>query len=208
MADTKWIAHAMVRDELLGVSLHSSLDVSDSSTILPTLIGIAQQLVIDSTGRDFVAGGVEYTETIDGGQDYFIPAHTPIISVTSVTVDDDLLDADNYYVYGFKIDFAETLTSTSVLASGKRNVVIVYKAGYAAVPDVIKRAVAQIVAREILIADGSAKSGGAAEVTITGVATLKFGTIRGQLHEARINNLECSISRILSRYRQPSIGVV
>jgi len=208
MADTKWITHAMVRNELLGVSLHSSLDVSDSSTILPTLIDNAQKLVIDSTGRDFTPGGVEYTEIIDGGKDYFIPAHTPIISVTSVTVDEDLLDADNYYVYQFKIDFAETLTSTSVLASGKRNVEIVYKAGYAAVPDAIKQAAAQLVAREILVADGSAKSGGATEVTITGVTTLKFGAARGQLHEARITGLESAINRALSRYRAPQIGVV
>ena len=94
-----------------------------------------------------------YTESYDGdGTDCLFLKHYPIISVTSLSIDDTALSVvvdDDFYIYGekgyIKLD-SDTFTTTDY-----KNVDIVYIAGHGAaranVPDVLKNALKTWVGR-------------------------------------------------------------
>lgn len=94
-----------------------------------------------------------YTESYDGdGTDCLFLKHYPIISVTSLSIDDTALSVvvdDDFYIYAeegyIKLD-NDTFTTTDY-----KNVDIVYKAGYglarANIPDVLKNALKTWVMR-------------------------------------------------------------
>ncbi|MGD9276356.1 MAG: hypothetical protein PVJ67_04235 [Candidatus Pacearchaeota archaeon] len=91
-----------------------------------------------------------YSEIYDGnGKDYMFLKHYPINSVTSLSIDDEEVDSDDFYVYGeegyIKLD-SDTFTTTDY-----QNVDIVYVAGWGAakanVPNVLKNALKTWVMR-------------------------------------------------------------
>lgn len=104
-----------------------------------------------------VAGSPEYSEWYDGGRPEIVLRHTPVQAVTSVTeaytssleyvLNPEVLDGSGGGAWGYTVDLSAGVvirraTGVAVpFASGRRNVHVVYTAGYAAVPADVQHAV-------------------------------------------------------------------
>lgn len=112
---------------------------------------MAEEYIDEYTGETYT-GSTAYTESLDGDgiSDTMILKHTPVISVTSVSIDGVALQSSDYKVYesgyirlvsttGSALDKA-TGSVGSVFPEGQQNVVIVYNAGVTSVPAYVKLA--------------------------------------------------------------------
>lgn len=118
-------------------------DAPDDDGLLARLIAVATERVESHTGRACITR--EFTETrfVCDYQRRITPHRAPVIEVESVTIDGNLIDADNYELIGDCI-----VLDPFVL--GQRSLVLVYTAGYgetaAAVPEALKLAVMRLAA--------------------------------------------------------------
>lgn len=102
---------------------------------LPALIAAAEDIIVAETGP---IESTAVTHVADGGRSVTVPQR--VTSVTSVTVDGTLIDADEYTV-----DAAAGIIY-GPFSSGRGNVTVVYQTGYAEVPPAVKFAATALVA--------------------------------------------------------------
>lgn len=100
-------------------------------------------------GRVFTGGVVSYTEYHDGANRPRIwLKHRPVVTVTSVTINGTALDNSNNDAWTVNTDTGELIRGdgqddprfASWFPRGTRNVVVVYTAGFSAVPSGVQRA--------------------------------------------------------------------
>jgi len=121
------------------------------STFADAWSQMVEEYIDEYTGESY-SGAATYTESVDGDgiNDTIILSHTPIISVTSVSIDGVALQSTDYKVYnsgyiklvssvGSAIDRA-TGTAGAAFPEGQQNVVIVYSGGVVSVPAYVKLA--------------------------------------------------------------------
>jgi len=120
--------------ECLGVS------GADDDTVITFLIEAATAAMESAAGRRLAS--VSIAETIDGTGARFLWLNEPPESVTNVHVSStqtwntvSLVDSDDYEVDGCALDYR-----SRVWTSGRKNVRVVYSAGYSTVPDDLQQA--------------------------------------------------------------------
>jgi hypothetical protein len=172
------------------------LDIESGDTAFDSLI----ERLVTASSRQIEAycnrrfANEDFTETYDGAaSDILFLDHTPIVSVSSLSIDDEEVGAEDYKVYDDYVRLASRL-----FTPGKRNVSIAYTAGYydpgtETAPADVEDACIQLVA-------------------------FKF-TVRGAdgLSERRVNQnadsfagaaIPLSVAIILDKYRRPRLGAV
>ncbi len=113
--------HRLLDDFKVFANLDST--VTDRDDAISTLLSASEQLLKDNFGIYIAQDTI--TETLDGnGKKYLYLSYKPV-TVTSVTIDGDVVDSSTYYVKDNKIRFDSTITS------GYENVEVVYTVGYA-----------------------------------------------------------------------------
>lgn len=124
---------------------------------------MVEDLIDEYTGTTY-AGASTYTESYDGdGTDTIHLEHTPISSVTSVSVDGVALQSSEYKVY--ESGFIRLVSSTgsaidaavgsvgSTFPVGQQNVTVVYVGGYANVPGRVRFAATICISEIALVAE-------------------------------------------------------
>ncbi len=130
-----------------------------------------------------------YTETYDGnGCDVLYLKQYPINSVTSVTLDDDLIDAADYTVETSGIYYEDGFTKD------RRNVVVVYNAGYVVIPADLHMAATRLSAD---ILGGVGQAGNIQSEKIADYSYTLSASATGQ--DAIINK---GYASILAKYRR------
>jgi hypothetical protein len=131
------------------VKQYIGISGSGDDTLLAALILYADDMVKRFLGRSLES--TSYTERLDGnGRDFIRLANYPVISVTSVNVDagwdfdpDNDEDAEDYYL---DAEPGLIFHTTGVWSEGRRNIKVVYSAGYATLPKDVVHAANIIVA--------------------------------------------------------------
>lgn len=136
------------------------LDVKDedasSYALIETLIAQVQAIVeTEKCGRTF--GSSVFTEILDGdGCDSVLLKQYPIIELQSIWDDlgreygeDTELDVDDIAVYE---DEGKLVFVNNFFQQGKKNIKVVYRAGYATIPADLKLALIKFTAAEYLMA--------------------------------------------------------
>ncbi|GAO01958.1 phage head-tail connector protein [Anaeromyxobacter sp. PSR-1] len=139
------------------------------------------------TGRTFASSG--HTGSFDGdGSRLLFPGHTPIISVSSLTVDGEPIpertswSGDGYVVRPYYVELSAGHTFTR----GLGNVVLAYGAGFVAVPNDVQQAV-------ITLAGLAYK-----ERTRLGVLS---NTVQGEAFSYQTLTLPQSVQSVVEAYR-------
>jgi len=124
-----------------------SLTAAQWTTWLEELEDAAINMVDSYCRRDFLqhTSQTEYHDG-DGGTILFFD-HSPVISLTSITVEGSLVATSDYYLYAN--EGYVKLWSNSFAKNRPRNVVVVYTYGYASVPAMIAHVTAEIIANMI-----------------------------------------------------------
>jgi len=130
------------------------------------------------------------------GQSVLFLDHFPIVSVTSITNDGEVMDTDDYLIYNeegiIKLadDFVGNIYNVGAFVYGRQKIVVVYKYGRAVVPDEIEW-VATVLASNIaftsLVNSGDIKFGNLSEERI-GEYSYKEGnqsSIKDDVYEAQ-----------------------
>lgn len=133
------------------VKSYLAITESTHDTILGTLVTQAEKMIFSYLGKNIESA--VYTEYYDGdGSDELHVDQYPIISVTSIHNDtervfgsDTLIDSDNYVIYENE-GIIRLFNDESSFTIGKRNIKIIYTAGYASVPSDITLAANKLVA--------------------------------------------------------------
>jgi len=143
-------------DDVRDFTKVTSTEYSDSA--ITKMIEYAESLIDERLASNFVSGGDTVTEYYDGtGTKFLILDNYPILSITSLDVDDDNDGTFEYSLtegtdYEFDSWGRVTLTDDAgiaVFAKYVRNVKVIYKYGYSDVPSIIKYLATAIVANLI-----------------------------------------------------------
>ena len=127
------------------------LNIPDGQTamndLLTSLLDSLNDVIEDYLGVTCI--NTEYTEVYDGdGTNTLFLKHYPIVSVSSLSVDDGTVSSSDYYIYS---DEGFIRLDSDVFTKDNQNVAITYKAGHgatrAAVPEPLKLALKTWVAR-------------------------------------------------------------
>ncbi len=109
---------------------------SATSGQINTAIGWATKLIQSYTDRDLIQ--TTYTDAYDGNcRRFFYLRQYPVISITSVTLDDEALVENTDYRLtedSLALDYTDSEESSWIWTRGYRNLVVVYTAGYATIP--------------------------------------------------------------------------
>jgi hypothetical protein len=158
------------------------------------------------------------------GQSVLFLDNFPVVSVTSVTNDGELMDTDDYLIYNeegiIKLadDFVGNIYNVGAFVYGRQKTVVVYKYGRASVPDEIEWA-ATVIASQIaftsLVNSGEIKFGNITEEQI-GEYRYKEGSqssIKDDVYEAqkvadRLEEDVFSAKNVLRIYRTRKMRAV
>jgi hypothetical protein len=158
------------------------------------------------------------------GQSVLFLDHFPIVSVTSITNDGEVMDTDDYLIYNeegiIKLadDFVGNIYNVGAFVYGRQKVAVVYKYGRASVPDEIEWA-ATVIASQIaftsLVNSGEIKFGNVTEEKI-GEYSYKEGnqsSIKDDVYEAqrvadRLEEDVFSAKNVLRIYRTRKMEAV
>jgi uncharacterized phiE125 gp8 family phage protein len=172
------------------------IDIASEDTtfdsLIERLIGAASAQIESYCGREFHIQ--DYSETRDGNaSDIMFPEHTPIVSVASLAIDDEEIDAADFKVYDHYIRLVERL-----FTAGALNVAIEYSAGYfdaatESPPADLEDACVQLVAFKFNLR------------TADGLRQTRVNEITYSYADLAI---PLSVAVILDRYRRPKIGAV
>jgi len=135
---------------LIGVTdAKTYLDVTgtDDDTVIGNMLDAATVALEKAAGRHLVSTAV--TEYLDGQAERRVWLQEPAESITSVHVDSDqgwdatsLISADDYAVEGCTLDYI-----SRVWTRGRRNMRVIYQAGFATVPEDLQHAARVQVAK-------------------------------------------------------------
>lgn len=200
MADT---TYATVDDDL---RLFDGIPASGEATYLQLLLNAAAGMADAYCNTRFES--VAVTEVHDGTGNRFLKLrHRPVLSVTSVTLDDSAISSDSYeidYDSGRLVvpEYDEDSRNPRIWREpsaakpgwprGTQNISVVYNYGHAATPDDVRAAVCMIAAG--LYQDGQRR----------GVSAESMGprSLTYKAHQA----LPVAAMQLLDRYRQYYIG--
>ena len=158
------------------------------------------------------------------GQSVLFLDHFPVVSVTSVTNDGEVMDADDYLIYNeegiIKLadDFVGNIYNVGAFVYGRQKVAVTYKYGRVSVPDEIEWA-ATVIASQIaftsLVNSGEIKFGNVTEERI-GEYSYKEGnqsSIKDDVYEAqrvadRLEEDVFSAKNVLRIYRTHKMEAV
>lgn len=135
-------------------------NTTDFDTILGLIRTAADAFVRRFCDREFTQE--TYTQYYDGnGKDSLLLRHYPIISITSIHLDPDRVFGADTQISASDIILSDEnkelgyveLLGGEVFSAGKKNVKIVYVAGYATVPGDLKLATLGVGAREFMLQD-------------------------------------------------------
>jgi hypothetical protein len=158
------------------------------------------------------------------GQSVLFLDHFPIVSVTSITNDGEVMDTDDYLIYNeegiIKLadDFVGNIYNVGAFVYGRQKLVVIYKYGRSAVPDEIEWA-ATVIASQIaftsLVNTGEIKFGNVTEEKI-GEYSYKEGnqsSIKDDVYEAqkiadRLEEDVFSAKNVLRIYRTRKMEAV
>ena len=164
-------------EELQTEATNRDIDISSySESYLETLISQAQTFIETETGGIFDLQ--TFTEKLSGrqlnGAYSLLLTHTPLISITSLTIDDTLQTEDTDY-YITNNDIGKLEFETSLPYDGINNIIIEYTAGYNP-----SHPLAIEVCYDILFAGFNNSTGSASEVIqnmIANASSIKEGDI-------------------------------
>lgn len=128
----------------------AAMGISDSSgdTVLSLLITQVSAAIQSWLNRDL--SSVVRSESRDGnGKDAMVLAEYPVTAVSSVVINGNIIPAAaNAQSPGYEFSDTAIYLRGYVFDRGRRNVQLVYTAGYAMIPDDIKRACIETVTLE------------------------------------------------------------
>ena len=134
--------------------------------LITDLITRATAIIDQYCKRDFNQH-TDQTEYYDGDGTYWIfLKHIPVISVSSVYIDDDLVDSDEYVVL---TEQGAIRRKEKIWPIGVANIKVTYTYGYASVPDAIKDACTRLVVNMFLKTERWDELKGAQGISIAGI---------------------------------------
>jgi hypothetical protein len=126
---------------LENVKAYMQIDETTSDTVLARLITAFSQWFLSQINRGSLLQDI-YTEQRNGqGGDSITMIHYPVQSVTSLTIDGQVIPASDGMTSGYIFDAFTIWTRGYTFRRGRGNVKIVYEAGYATCPADIEQAV-------------------------------------------------------------------
>lgn len=147
----------------------SKRDVADYTGLSESVFSdswseLVEGLIDEHTGRHF-GETAQYTESYDGnGSDLLVLNHTPVVSVSSVSIDGTGVESSGYAVYsagyirlvsgesGYPVSHAIGDTR-AVFPAGQQNISITYTALSASVPPFVKLAAMLMIAEMAMVAE-------------------------------------------------------
>jgi hypothetical protein len=139
------------------VKTYLGLSGSTHDTLIDELIDLTSEFIEDYCNTHFSSTAV--TQKIDGGGEYLIVDRAPIISITSITDNEDSTtvdsgDYDFYAVSGliYRDNDAILFPDNELTwAKGRQRFTVVCQAGYASVPEAIKWVCYQLIGRHLKV---------------------------------------------------------
>jgi hypothetical protein len=182
----------------LGIGLSEAAD----DTTLLARIDMASAQLIGWIGRDF--GTVDVVNELRDGDDSAILtlAHTPIVSVTALTIDGQAVDPTLAKVYADYLKFEDAgeysprlRSSTRIFPRGCQNISVSYRAGYARIPREVSDA---CVFQVIFLQNTLAKQGIQSETNQVANATTTYSDA----------NIAPEAKRLANRFRRARVAIV
>ena len=148
-------------------------DLAAVDARITTLIELVQGHMEGPRGADRPLEAADHTETFDGGLASLWAEHTPINTITSITEDGTVLAADDWTMYPERGKIVRLAGGYPIRwrTTKPRAIVVVYNGGFTTVPDDLRKACAEAVAR--LHQAGVAAAAVAGE-DVEGVRRLRF----------------------------------
>jgi hypothetical protein len=137
------------------VSAYLGQDPAQDSDLLQTLVTAVSAFIQSWTGCGFASAS--YSETRDGtGRDILAFANGPLSAVASLTIDNIAIPASpGWPKAGYSFDQSSLYLTGYRFVQGRRNVQIIYTAGYAATPADVAQACIELVAVHYKLRDKS-----------------------------------------------------
>lgn len=166
------------------VKAYLGITGSTHDTLIDELIDLVSEYIEDWCGTFFSATAT--TDKIDGGGEFLFVTKAPIISITSITDNEDssvVASTDyDFYARGGRI-YRESDTiiwpsSEPTWFIGRQRFTVVYSAGHAAVPEAVKWAAYEVIGRNLKALPTSNSSG---RWTQPPIKDLKDETLKGIL---------------------------
>jgi len=188
-----------ITKEDLGFSTDTDLD-----NFISTLISQAEEIINDYCGRDFnlhenvvekhdaEAENYEYSDAFPRSKVAYLifPKHYPIVSVSSLKIDDQTVDTDDYKVYDSYIK------SKTIPKEKWQNIELTYSYGYSSVPQSVKTVCIRLVAKMLNKAI-QIRGGRGAESLSVGDFSVKYNYSEG---------LDPELQAMLNKYKK--VGLV
>lgn len=158
--------------EYSDLGFSSSTDLDDFIT---ELLERASEYIERFTQREFTSN--DATKTIDGkgSRSFMVPDH-PVISISSIKIDGDTIDASNYKLKepsGYRANNSGVVVRTDGgrWPYGNQNIEISYTWGYSTTPGPVKDVAEEIAADMLQTAVNNYKTGGLDSMNIEGFQT-------------------------------------
>ena len=114
--------------------------LTDADGLVDVLVDVSNNFVLEQIGLTS-PDSTSYNETLDVDWDYttdLMLTHTPVISITSVTMGGTVLDSGDYYVS--QVGSLRLKNSEQYFSFGRQIVTVVYNAGFSTIPEQLKHA--------------------------------------------------------------------
>lgn len=119
---------------------HLNITTSTNDAELTVFLDVASDLVEAQANR--VWRDTTYTECHAGGTDTLVLFHSPVLDVTSITDNGTALDSGSWVLHA---EFGRIHFPDYCLIGGDSEVVVVYDAGAATVPNLVRQATLETV---------------------------------------------------------------
>lgn len=137
------------------VKTYLGITGSTHDTLIDELIDITSEFIEDYCGTHFSSTAV--TDKIDGGVEFLLTTKAPIVSITSITDNEDsttvaTTDYDFYAESGRIYRESDAVLFPSNKPTwylGRQRFTVVYQAGYSAVPEAVKWVAYEMIGRNL-----------------------------------------------------------
>jgi hypothetical protein len=147
------------------VKTYLGLTGSTHDTLIDELIDLVSEFIEDYCNTTFSSTAT--TDKIDGGTEFLITTRAPIISITSITDNEDstTVTATDYDFYAEsgriyrENDAVLFPTNQPKWYSGRQRYTVVYQAGYATIPEAVKWVAYEMIGRNLKLLPNSNNKG-------------------------------------------------